>query len=556
MNRDQARFGVALAVVAVLAAWPVLSVPYLPTNDGPQHILSGVMQNHFDDPGSVYPARLIPQLQYAERGFSLFFLPLEAMLGWRRATQVFLVMLVELTGLGVLFVTTGVDPRRRAAGLLGFPLAYTWPLYMGFFPFAITSAFGLFVIGLELRRRRHGDALIFLLLAAMSFMHVVAAALTGLALAIVRLLSDRPRREKWMLAAFAVVPLAVFVAAAIGHSDVANKELTTRFVPFAERFFTLPRLIAPGPMVRAVVVSLVIVAASVHALRRQRDELALAIVALSFLVVGALAPLNMRGWQFFAPRWFVLPVLLTPALLPLELLSVGALAAVASLLVTVHLNRRLHDGCASVFGVFPPDARIELPITVRDECGPGDVPYLGAWSHAGALFAAEHRSYQPFLFLGSSSTYAFAGKPVWPPAPPLDLVWSTRSEQFRNEAATHDRVMRMLAVYGRPYDRVGILGGERADFESLIAAGYVQDLSTEHALWAHFEGCSVTVVLPPGRVEFELGIGPVPLSGGTIEAHQPRERRVDHALCGPGYVKIGSCRRDVEIAENARLSCQ
>lgn len=568
MSRRPLWFAIAVASVALLAAWAVLCVPYLPTNDGPQHILSGVMQNHYDDPGSVYPRAVILQSQYAEHGFSLLFLPLEELFGWRRATQLFLVVLVELTGFGVLFLATGVGKRRGGAGLLGFALAFTWPLYMGFFPFAFTIAIGLFVLGLELRRRSaRATIAIGLLLALMAFMHVVAAALVGIALAILRLSREPHRRSLITLALSAVVPVAVFLAAASGHSDVTNGEIPLRFVSVWERVATLPRLCAPGSLVRAVAILAFSVVAATYAIRR-RDERGLALIVLLFLVIGAISPADIRGWQFFAPRWLILPILLAPALLAVERHELTFGLTALSLFLTARLHRQLHEGCASVYGAVNeslPVARFELGLTLEDHCGVAarphvsEVPYLGALTHAGALFSAAHRSFQPFMFHGSASTYAFRLRPDSgvPPAPPNALLELTRADDLPER----DALLRTLAAFGRAHDRMSIIGATHEELDLFVAAGFTPELRSDRLLLARFRGCSVRVLLPAEGMTVELGARGVapPLAGGFVKG---REVTLPKLLCGPGWLRVlrpdrsPGCQQDITVVDGARVSCQ
>ena len=51
---------VGFVVVSALVVGSFFVVPYLPTNDGPQAIFSAHVENHFGDPGSIFPRQLHP----------------------------------------------------------------------------------------------------------------------------------------------------------------------------------------------------------------------------------------------------------------------------------------------------------------------------------------------------------------------------------------------------------------------------------------------------------------------------------------------------------------
>ncbi len=567
----------SVVVLASLAAWTVFAVPYLPTNDGPQHILSGVMQNHYWAPNTVYRDFLVVQSQFAEHGFSLLFRPLEALFGFRKATQIFLASTVELTGFASLFFASSVDQARRPLGLFGFGLAFFWPLYMGFFAFSITSALGLVVLGVALRRRDRAIrslVVIGALLALQAFMHVVAAAFTGIALAIVAVArSPRPRslRSVSWLPLVGAIPMGVLIAGVGAHSDMEQSDLPLRWASVGERLATLPHLVAPGPTARAVVaVALVVVVyvyAALRAVRKAltREEIAVLLVGCTFLFASCVSPIDLPGWQFFAPRWLVLGVLVTPSLVPFELLTRTSRAratlavvacAASSLLVTRAFHERLYHDCFPIFGQLEAPvaaARLEMPIALGASCGVADdptkseVPYLSPLFHAGALFAAAHQAYQPQLFLGSASTYAFrektsaeGGKAVPPHLGRDDLALGT-SGRFMTDAAFHDEVLAGVGAYGRGYDRVVAIGASAADADALLAFGYVPEVRTSQLLLARFRGCAVRVKLPTGHgaVHIEHGVRPIPVAlGARSVGAKTDDVELAGLMCGAGWARI------------------
>ena len=132
MKRERIEWLLCMLVASVGLVYCLWVVPYIPTMDGPQHVLSAHIDNHYSDPGSLYPElyRLLPQ--YAGKGFALIFGPLESVLPWRVALRV----THSLVGLGFAWgfalVALSLDRHRRATAMLGFLIALPWSFYMGF----------------------------------------------------------------------------------------------------------------------------------------------------------------------------------------------------------------------------------------------------------------------------------------------------------------------------------------------------------------------------------------------------------------------------------------
>ena len=78
-------FRAAMLLASIGAVWAVASVRYLPTNDGPAHILTAHIENHYSDPGAIFPQQLIPAPQFGYRGFAALYVPVESILPWDTA---------------------------------------------------------------------------------------------------------------------------------------------------------------------------------------------------------------------------------------------------------------------------------------------------------------------------------------------------------------------------------------------------------------------------------------------------------------------------------------
>jgi len=132
-------FGAATAIGSLAVALVISSVPYLPTNDGPQHVLGAVVQKAFSEPGTPYSAVLEPLPAFAERGFSIVFVPLLEIVSWRVALSLTLIVVALSGAWGFVALACALAKRRSPWALLGFALAFPWTFYMGFLPFVIAA---------------------------------------------------------------------------------------------------------------------------------------------------------------------------------------------------------------------------------------------------------------------------------------------------------------------------------------------------------------------------------------------------------------------------------
>ena len=182
MKRDDAEWVVCMLLASVGLVYSLWVVPYIPTTDGPQHVLSAHIENHFSDPGSIYPEfyRILPQ--FAGKGFALLFAPLESILPWRVALRVTLSVIALAFAWGFALVVLSLDRARRATAMLGFLIALPFALYMGFFQFVVGSVVGLYTLAFVLRRppttvTRH--VILSLLLLVQGVCHVFTPIVTG-----------------------------------------------------------------------------------------------------------------------------------------------------------------------------------------------------------------------------------------------------------------------------------------------------------------------------------------------------------------------------------------
>lgn len=559
-----------MVVASVGLLYALWVVPYLPTQDGPHHVFSAHIENHYSDPSSIYPAfyRVLPQ--FAGKGFSILFAPLETLLPWRVALRVTLSLIALSFAWGFALVVLALDRDRRPMALLGFLLALPWTLYMGFFPFAVGSAFGLYVLAFVLHRpptttaRR---AILALLLLVQGVCHVFTAIVTGIIVAVLAIAGAPEGQRVRETGRMALVGAPA--AALLGLTFVERKLETSaqqEVSPwsFAERLGELSRWFVPGPSVRAgllVACVLVGIAATLARARRgaaSRPEHALAWLALAFFVLSVIAPLHIPGWQYFAPRFAVAASVLGLALLPMPRLAsplaaratapLLALCCVGSSLVSARLHRDLASGCADALaGVDAPlhFAGPRLSILLDETCGTPADPSQSPFPRAAMarniplLQMVEHGGIAPTLFNGSPAIHAIALRRDAPlPGRPDPLMQTLAfSHWFSTEPAFRASVLAELAADGMPFEGIHVVGGRPEDAAAFNSRGYVTEFQRGAMLIARFEGCAAEVILPAGALDREpvyYEYGPFYPTGITPEPRTIARQLVDRATPASG----------------------
>jgi hypothetical protein len=139
-----AAFLIVACLLSVLTGAAVGAPAYLPTNDGPEHVFSSHAATRLDDASLGYGRHLKLGTTFSQAGFDHLLAFFELLLPWRIALRACLVFMVLFWAWGVVALAAAVGGRRRVwLGLFGFAAAVQWVLYMGFFPFYLSSAFGL-----------------------------------------------------------------------------------------------------------------------------------------------------------------------------------------------------------------------------------------------------------------------------------------------------------------------------------------------------------------------------------------------------------------------------
>lgn len=579
---ERPAFGAGMVLLSAMLVWSVCVVPYLPTNDGPQNILSAHIENHFSDPGTIYRDQLQPAPQFAYKGFAAIFAPLEAALGWRDGLRVTLSLAVLGTAWASAAVILAIERQRRFVAFLSFPLALTWPLYMGFFAFVIGTAIGLGILAYALSPSSVAPkkrVLLSLLLLVEAVAHLFTAALTGLVVSLVFV--ARAERGKRLTeagkCAIMGIPAAAILALATRYPAPSAAFSEYLRIPWTESIRWLNRVVLPGPPGRATIALCVMVFALVGAGWRARtrsltpNESALAIASVGLLFLGVFSPLNMSGWQLFSPRFLALAAFLALALVPAErLVSRPARAALAltafsaaalSMATTAAFHRRMAAGCAdAIAGLSAPIRRraLQLPITLQRTCGvssderESEVPFSAPLLHIGALYAVVEGGSIPYLFAGSPSVHAFTFRTdgtVLPPAPAIEAYWPiVDTPAFDADLGLRKKVLTGLAAYGMRYEGIIVAGARPTDLAELAERGYVTDWQQGFMLLAHFASCKADLVFSSEdaamkpRVEVGMEPEPVPLVDMVVSAPIP-DGNLSHAKlsrlpCGEAWLRV------------------
>ena len=275
--------------------------------------------------------------QFAGKGFALAFAPLESVLPWRLALRVTLSLFALAFAWGFALVVLALDRQRRATAMLGFFIALPWSLYMGFFQFVVGTTFGLYTLAFVLRRAADHDL--------SSRAARAPAARPG---RLPRLHRD-PDRHIVLVLGVAAAPKEQRLREA--RTDGARRR-ARRSAPRAHlsssatsaRARSRPSSLVASPSASArsrggssraralrawLVIALVARRHRVTLVRARRGEatpiehgarLARARVRRAH----ARAPLHMPGWQFLAPRFAILAMVLGLALVRLPELAVAA----------------------------------------------------------------------------------------------------------------------------------------------------------------------------------------------------------------------------------------
>lgn len=562
------------ALASIGMVWALNSISYLPTNDGPEHILSGHIENHYNDPGTIYAQHLTRLSQYAGRGFSLLYVPFEKTFGWRVATQAVLSIVLLIQAWGLAWLVNSIDSRRKWVALLAFAFGFPWALYMGFFPYLVGTAFGTLIVAFVVSRKEESPLTRVIVAAALGWqahLHMFTALVTVLLLTPIYLF--RRPQEEWRREFLAIVatasPVALMFVLTLSDQAVSpqQSEVPVYFGSIDERLTILPHLLAPGPVWKGILLLLLTVIGIRSALNRaangtaRRDEKGLAIGAALFLAIGLLAPLTIPGWQFLNPRFLIIGASFAIPLLPLERIEPrtwtrsAAIAPCAVVLVSLLATRELHfqlnDGCADgLSGIDKPITRSYVGLSMRldPSCGvprdpmKSEIPYATPFEHLACIYATQQGGTLPSFFMGHPAIHAFAAKEMADdiPIPQLKLPSAGDLE----DPGLRETVITYFTAHAAFYESFLVFGASKVDQDAILARGFAARWQQGSFLMAEYQGCSALLTVRPPSEPGKLVVGhgmaplrePVWTSATNLKPGQGVKIKLDRIGCGEVWV--------------------
>jgi hypothetical protein len=552
----------AAALIACLGVFAAIwSVPLVMTNDGPEAVLTAHMEAHYDDPGSIYEQQFAVGFGLSGRGFSVVYRAVAAVFSFPNALRVTQLIMVLAFALAVAWLSRALAPegRRRArfASLLGFAIAFSWPFYMGFWAFTISMTVGLMVVAFVVQRSRGltliEKAAVSTVLLVQVFLHGFAVFITlGLVglVVLTRALMQRGTAPPsawrkatlgdlaWLgLSALPSVVVLLIMRTAQKEMATLPGSGQTEWASLSDWGRVLPRLAVPGSTPLGILVFALAAFAMVRtALRLRRAGAARRPEAVAVLVGGAgllflalVLPLNIPGWQFFAPRFLTTGLALALALYGGEEIErprariafdVGAVALVAITLISARaLHRRLANACEdALIGLDHRVARstFQLPIIFDVNCGLSeddtrrDVPFSKVLLHFYALFPVAHGGTVPYGFFGPAAVHAFVPRTAVVPIPPLERYWGLSRENPRlTNPRSRTQLLTELLMFGTHYENIVMFGASAADRALFLDRGYLIDFERGSFINAHYAPCGVELV-----AEVLPGDPPIMIRGG------------------------------------------
>ena len=514
MTPDAARLErVCAAVLACAVVLPLAFMPIVPTHDGFQHLLHGYLWNHLQDPGTGYATFLERGSPITAWGYTWIFAPLERLLPWRVAYQAAFALLALGLGLGARAAIRSIARQDTPLGLLGFTLAFSWPLYMGFFPFVSALAAGTWLLAFAVRRPnpRPFEHIAFtagLLVVAM--MHMLPAILVGGIVFILRAFdADDPSR--WRNTAItaatgvpaAAIALLVWSAGAeTVQSASAAAENHLLWQAWPTRLRDLGATSIGGPWWRWTVPLAAAVAGILISARSAARERAAGGVAALGLALGVVLPFHMTSWEFFSPR--VLPFALVCGWAALAgfkrfkdapTVIVCALVAATSLgWAHVHSARIAHvNARLQALDTTAPIQRDgwRLPIVFETTLEfPNTLAYGKPFANIGHLFVIEQGGMTPYLFASSPTIHQHLFLPDVARVPMPERSYFSAPRSRADEPALLQAIRTDLLAAGSRYQDV-IAVSDPAIAVLLQERGFETDASTPDTQIARFRGCSL-----------------------------------------------------------------
>jgi hypothetical protein len=575
LAKADAPFVAAALLLSILVGMAVGGPDYLPTNDGPNHVFTSYAAHHLDDPAESWGRYFRPRASFSNIGFFSLYGFWMHFLSWRSALRASLVTMALLWAWGVVVLAAALGRRRLWLGLFGFAGAAQWILYMGFFSFYLSTAFGFFAIALAIFwpswpwLRRSALAACFLV---QGMLHPVPAVLTASVIAAVGL-----SRARWQGCLRELGGLALMstplVLLGLSHTNDLLPDSESWVPSLAERAGLAVRAFVSGPAWRSgtIVVAALGSAGLALAGRRWRQDPAqgaLLVMGLVFASVAVFAPVHLPSWQFFSMRFSPMAAVLLLVLLPLEKISSARLRGAVAILLLVYATasnvwalgygRRLREASADLLsGLDAPIRRtgFRLPLIIEPRAGePQDkrartIPYATANWNMGSIFALAQGGVpiHTFAEFGGRSPAVVASGPR-PPSPGRGFEWWLSQPEILGVPGAREREVVHLLSYAPYYEDV-IFYGRPEEVEWLRAWRFHIDYQRGGLAIARFQACPVELEIVPddrGQPPTLLQFGWAPAETATFVmnlpaqpgATTPRRIPVSESGCGAVWFRV------------------
>lgn len=571
-------FLLVAGVLSVLVGLAVGLPDYLPTNDGPEHVFGSHALRHLDDPAFGYGRYLRPGTTFSQMGFDQLFGFLDGLLGWRSGLRVCLVVMTLVWAWGVVALAAAVfQGKRRWLGLMGFAAAIHWQLYMGLFPFYLSSAVGFYLLALFFWRTEWNLTWRLVLsagLAAQALIHPVPAMCTGVVWLVVTLWRAPGARLRELAYLVALgVPAALVASWSLGSHG--GRTLTV-ILPLADRLTLAVTAFVSGPLWRSLTLPLCALSAAIVAVlgkawRIDRTSGALLSLGLLFALVATQAPTHLTGWQFFSMRFSPLACMFWLLLLPVErwpswarrlgwALLVG-FAAVSNLWA-LRYNLQLRQESADILsGLEAPIRRHgpRLPLLIEPRAGePQDkfsrtIPFATANWNLGSIYAVEQGGVPAWTF----AEWEKLDRVLWrwpeqqglrPPRPERGFEWALSEPNVLSVQGARKAAVARLLSYAPFYEDV-IFYGRPEEVDWLRERHFVIDYQRGGLAIARFHACPATVTFSPdsrGHSATVVLFGWAPSTEASYStalpaepgAQTPRSMALKDSPCGDVWLRV------------------
>jgi hypothetical protein len=552
-------------LLSIALAWSVFVVDFLPSNDGPQHAFAGYVKGHHDDPDSGWSDMYRLNDPLTSNGYMDLLVPLEAMVGLEAAHQIVVVFLILCWALAWFVWLRGEVGPGTFAALLAFPCALQWGIWIGLYPFILSSAFIPVVL---LVRRRYGLTVpagisLSLTLLFAARIHVFGAALAGAVLLGTSLWDLRPLRSTMKIVLIGL-PSFLYAVLITTRSTMISIKGATWDSPY-DVIDLFTEYFLPGPTLMRAAFLLVIVLAVASAVRSERRRHISLAMGLLLLCIGLILPLDWSGWELIRPR--LLPtafmMIIGSAVVPRRFITIVAIGAVSFSIWRVSwaadLHRKAADELKAVIEITEGvDLRGQRWTYVVTDGPPShvydDVRLAGSTLHLAQMVAPHIGGAPYFSHDGDATMHHIL---VRDERPKTWMGSLHKPEYVRGawDPITHRRVRDLhISTYlaSLSFLDVVLLYGLPGDAELLKEAGYrVEELKRDqsgHVLVAgRFVGCTWNIHIDglqePTVVTMGFALAEDMQDAWIVDV--AGELRVDGAPCGPAWFSVeAGCREE------------